>query len=109
MGVQHKNNLYRFTPYRRSKITHIQFDGNSLEWHLKNGQTEVQFNIERGSKSSLLYAPDETDMVPKVAEYLDGRVSCKLIINGKTIIKDQTNKAALEIIGDTDTLVASIK
>ena len=63
VGVQHKNNLYRFTPYRRSKITHIQFDGNSLEWHLKNGQTEVQFNIERGSKSSLLYAPDETDMV----------------------------------------------
>ena len=109
VGVQHKNNLYRFTPYRRSKITHIQFDGNSLEWHLKNGQTEVQFNIERGAKSSLLYAPDETDMVPKVAEYLDGRVSCKLIIDGKTIIKDQTNKAALEMIGDTDTLVASIK
>ena len=48
-------------------------------------------------------------MVPKVAEYLDGRVSCKLIIDGKTIIKDKTNKAAVEIIGDTDTLVASIK
>ena len=109
VGVQHNNNLYRFTPYRRSKITHLKFDENSFEWHLKNGQTEVQFNIERGAKSSLLYAPDETDMVPKVAEYLDGKINCKLTIGGKTIIDDQTNKAALEIIGDTDSLIASIK
>ena len=109
VGVQHNNNLYRFTPYRRSKITHIQFDENSFEWHLKNGQTEVQFNIERGSKSSLLYAPDETDMVPKVGEYLDGKINCKLIISGNTIIDDQTDKAALEIIGDTDSLIASVK
>ena len=108
-SIQHKNNLYRFTPYRRSKITHIQFDGKSLEWHLKNGQTEVQFNIERGSKSSLLYAPDETDMVPKVGECLDGKINCKLIISGNTIIDDQTDKAALEIIGDTDSLIASVK
>ena len=57
----------------------------------------------------MLYAPDETDMVPKVAEYLDGKINCKLTIGGKTIIDDQTNKAALEIIGDTDSLIASIK
>ena len=60
-------------------------------------------------RSSLLYAPDETDMVPKVAEYLDGKINCKLIFDGKTVIEDQTNKAALEIIGDTDTLIASVK
>ena len=48
-------------------------------------------------------------MVPRVAEYLDGKINCKLTIGGKTIIDDQTNKAALEIIGDTDSLIASIK
>ena len=35
-------------------------------------------------------------MVPKVAEYLDGKINCKLMIDGKAIIEDQSNKAALE-------------
>jgi len=109
VGVQHKDILYRFAPYRRSKITNINFEENSLEWHLKNGDTEVQFIIERGSRSSLLYAPDKTNMVPKVAEYLDGKINCRLIIDGKTVIEDQTDKAALEIIGNTDTLIESVK
>ena len=109
VGVQHKNTLYRFTPYRRSKITHLRYDGTFLEWHLKSGGVEIQFNLERGTKSGLLYAPDKTDMVPKVAEYLDGKINCKLMIDGKTIIEDQSNKAALEIIGDTDKLIASVK
>ena len=80
-----------------------------MEWHLKSGGIEIQFNLERGTKSGLLYAPDKTDMVPKVAEYLDGKINCKLMIDGKTIIEDQSNKAALEIIGDTDKLIASVK
>ena len=109
VGVQHKNTLYRFTPYRRSKITHLCYDGTFLEWHLKSGGIEIEFKLERGTKSGLLYAPDETDMVPKVDEYLDGKINCKLIFDGKTVIEDQTNKAALEIIGDTDTLIASVK
>ena len=109
VGVQYKETLYRFTPYRRSKITHINFDGNSLEWYLKNDGMEVQFNLERGTKSSLLYAPDKTNMVPKVAEYLDGKINCKLIIDGECILDDQSDKAALEIIGDTNTLIKSVK
>jgi hypothetical protein len=80
-----------------------------LEWHLKSGGVEIQFNLERGTKSGLLYAPHKTDMVPKVAEYLDGRINCKLIVNGECILEDQTDKAALEIIGDTDTLIKSVK
>ena len=48
-------------------------------------------------------------MVPKVDEYLDGKINCKLIFDWKTVIEDQTNKAALEIIGDTDKLIASVK
>ena len=80
-----------------------------MEWHLKSGGIEIQFNLERGTKSGLLYAPDETDMVPKVDEYLDGMINCKLIFDGKTVIEDQSNKAALEIIGDTDKLIASVK
>ena len=31
------------------------------------------------------------------------------MIDGETIIEDQSNKTALEIIGDTDTLIASVK
>ena len=109
VGVQHKDTIYRFTPYRRSKITHLRYDGKFLEWHLKSGKIEIQFNLERGTKSGLLYAPDETNMVPKVSEYLDGKINCKLIIDGNTVIEDQTKKAALEIIGDTKTLIESVK
>ena len=109
VGVQHRDTLYRFTPYRKSKITHLHYNETFLEWHLKSGGVEIQFNVERGTKSGLLYAPDEKDMIPKVAEYLDGKINCKLIVNGECILEDQTNKAALEIIGDIDTLIASVK
>ena len=109
VGVQHRDTLYRFTPYRKSKITHLRYNETFLEWHLKSGGVEIQFNVERGTKSGLLYAPDEKDMIPKVAEYLDGKINCKLIVNGECILEDQTDKAALEIIGDIDTLIASVK
>ena len=53
----------------------------------------------------MLYAPDENDMVKKVPEYLDSKVSINLTQNNRTIIEDQSNLAANEIIGDLDILL----
>ena len=44
-------------------------------------------------------------MVKKVPEYLDSRVTIKLMENDKTIIEDQSNLAAHEIVGDLNILL----
>ena len=49
------------------------------------------------------------DVEKQRAEYLDGKINCKLIIDGECILDDQSDKAALEIIGDTNTLIKSVK
>ncbi|SVB84052.1 uncharacterized protein METZ01_LOCUS236906, partial [marine metagenome] len=51
------------------------------------------------------FAPDENDMIEKVPEYLDSKVSIKLKDKNKTIIEDESNLAASEVIGDIDTLL----
>ena len=44
-------------------------------------------------------------MIEKVPEYLDSKVSIKLKDKNKTIIEDESNLAASEVIGDIDTLL----
>ena len=61
--------------------------------------------VELGEKAGILFAPDKNDMVEKVPEYLDSKVSIKLKDNNKTIIEDQSTIAANEVIGDIDTLL----
>ena len=61
--------------------------------------------VEIGNRAGVLYAPDKNDMIEKVPEYLDSKVSIKLKNNNKTIIEDQSTIAANEVIGDIDTLL----
>ena len=62
-------------------------------------------HIEIGEKAGILFAPDKNDMVEKVPEYLDSKVSIDLQDNNKTIIRDKSNFAANEIVGDIETLL----
>ena len=47
-----------------------------------------------GNKAGIFFAPDENDMIEKVPEYLDSKVSIKLKDKNKTIIEDESNLAA---------------
>ena len=78
VGIQVDDQLYRYAPYRRSKIDFIQFNGQRLIWHLTQGKTQLELEVIKGTKSGLLYAPDQDDMLPKVPEYLDASMNFQL-------------------------------
>lgn len=109
VGILHRDKFYRFTTYLNSKITHISFDGNTIEWCLRSRDIEVCLRISRGQKSGLLFAPDKKDMVPKVSEYLDGTMSIKLTKKGNTVLESYSKNAAVEIVGNTDKLILKAK
>ena len=44
-------------------------------------------------------------MVKKVPEYLDSKVSIKLMENNSTIVEDSSDLAANEIVGDIENLL----
>ena len=105
VGLLVEDKLYRFTTYRSAKIIKLKYDGNEIEWIIKQKNLTLSIYVELGGKAGILFAPDKNDMVEKVPEYLDSKVSIKLKDNNKTIIEDQSTIAANEIIGDIDTLL----
>ena len=58
-----------------------------------------------GGIIGILFAPDKNDMVEKVPEYLDSKVSIKLMKNNSTIVEDSSDLAANEIVGDIENLL----
>ena len=105
IGLLYEDQFYRFTTYRSAKIVSLEYDGSKIKWTVKQKDLLLTIIIEIGSRSGMLYAPDENDMVKKVPEYLDSKVSINLTQNNRTIIEDQSNLAANEIIGDIDVLL----
>jgi hypothetical protein len=105
VGLLVEDKLYRFTTYRSAKIIKLKYDGNEIEWIIKQKNLTLSIYVELGGKVGILFAPDKNDMVEKVPEYLDSKVSIKLKDNNKTIIEDESNLAANEVIGDIDTLL----
>jgi hypothetical protein len=83
----------------------LYYDGSIIKCIVKQNNLTLDILIERGDKVGILYAPDDNDMVKKVPEYLDSRVTIKLMENDKTIIEDQSNLAAHEIVGDLNILL----
>ena len=86
IGIQHGDQLYRFTTYNFSKIAKIELKNNTLEWNLKRGNLDLELKIRPGKRSGLLYAPDKIDMIAKVEEFLDGHISLTLNQGDVTII-----------------------
>ena len=105
VGLLFKGKLYRFTTYRSARIIKLNYDGRLIEWIIKQGKLTLIIHIEIGEKAGILFAPDKNDMVEKVPEYLDSKVSIDLQDNNKTIIRDKSNFAANEIVGDIETLL----
>ena len=105
VGLLFKDKLYRFTTYKSAKIVKLSCDGKVIEWVIKQKERTLSIYVEIGNRAGVLYAPDKNDMIEKVPEYLDSIVRIKLIDNNKTIIEDESNLAANEIIGDIDTLL----
>lgn len=105
IGLLYENKFYRFATYRSAKIVSLEYDGSIIKWIVKQNNLTLDIFIERGDKVGILYAPDDNDMVKKVPEYLDSRVTIKLMENDKTIIEDQSNLAAHEIVGDLNILL----
>ena len=108
VGVQCGEKLYRFAPYNNSKTSKIKFKDSTFIWHLVNKNIEVKFKLLKGKSCSRLHAPDEINMVPKVNEYLDGTLSIELYENGELIIKDDSEKTAVEMIGDLEYLIKNV-
>jgi len=105
VGIQVDDQLYRFTPYRRSKIDFIQFNGQRLIWHLTQGETQLELEVIKGTKSGLLYAPDQDGMLPKVPEYLDASINFQLKQGNNYLAEGTSQHAALEIVGDVKQLI----
>ena len=104
-----KDVLYRFTPYRRSKVNQIKYNGEQFSCQFEQNDIELQIELYRGSKSGMLFAPDKTNMIEKVKEYLDAKIKFKLRKGKETIIEGNSSSAALEIIGDTKSLIDNFK
>tara|TARA_Y100000746_G_C15312781_1_gene370392 strand:- start:156 stop:746 length:591 start_codon:yes stop_codon:yes gene_type:complete len=109
VGLQMKDVLYRFTPYRRSKVSQIKYNGGKFSCKFEQNDIELQIELYRGSKGGMLFAPDKTNMVEKVKEYLDAKIKFKLRKGKETIIEGNSSSAALEIIGDTKSLIDNFK
>ena len=105
IGIHHKKKLYKFTTYNFSKILKIKFEDNALFWVIKKGHLQLEITIRAGSTSGLLHAPDKTDMVPKVREFLDGEISFILKKNQEIILEQYSDQCAVEIIGKTNRLI----
>ena len=105
VGIQVDDQLYRFAPYRRSKIDFIQFNGQRLIWHLTQGETQLKLEVIKGTKSGMLYAPDQDGMLPKVPEYLDASINFQLKQGNNYLAEGISQHAALEIVGDVKQLI----
>ena len=105
VGLLINDKLYRFTTYRSAKIVNIKKNSNEIEWVLKQRDLTLSISIIIGKKSGMLYAPDKLDMVEKVEEYLDSSVKFKLQQHQKVILEDESDYAATEVIGDTESLL----
>ena len=105
VGIHHKEKLYKFTTYNFSKILKIKFEDNALFWVIKKGHLQLEITIRSGRTSGLLHAPDKTDMVPKVREFLDGEISFILKKNQEIILEQYSDQCAVEIIGKTNRLI----
>ena len=109
VGVQVNDILYRFTPYKGSKVNLIKYDEKKISWHLQQENIELQIKLYRGSNTGILFAPDKFNMEKKVAEYLDARIKFKLKKGKETIAEGDSSQSALEIIGDTKSLIENFK
>tara|TARA_B110000116_G_C16752809_1_gene544237 strand:- start:56 stop:1048 length:993 start_codon:yes stop_codon:yes gene_type:complete len=100
IGLLIEEKFYRFTTYRSSKIDHLSFSNNKIEWVVKQKELTLKIFISLGEKTGLLFAPDSKDMIEKVEEHLDSKVRFKLENNGKIIFEDESSFAASEVVGD---------
>jgi hypothetical protein len=100
IGLLVEDKLYRFTTYRSAKTVKLKHDRKAIDWIVKQKDLTLSIYIELGNKAGLLFAPDENDMIEKVPEYLDSKVSIRLQDSNKIIIEDESYLAASEVIGD---------
>ena len=91
------------------KVNQIKYNGEQFSCQFEQNDIELQIELYRGSKGGMLFAPDKTNMVEKVKEYLDAKIKFKLRKGKETIIEGNSSSAALEIIGDTKSLIDNFK
>ena len=70
---------------------------------------KLELTIEKGGNPGMLYAPNKTDMIPTVKEFLDGSIHCNLYQKDKVIIDDHSIQCAVEFTGDTNQLIEMVK
>ena len=108
IALNTKDELYRFAPYRNSKIVSVNYSDNKFTLTVKRKNLTLKIDSVKGRKYSTLYAPDKRDMIPKVNEYLDSNVSIQLNEGENILLKDECSNAALEMVGDMEVLVKDI-
>tara|TARA_B100000902_G_scaffold90409_1_gene94083 strand:- start:375 stop:1343 length:969 start_codon:yes stop_codon:yes gene_type:complete len=108
IGLNVKNKLYRFAPYRNSKILKASFNNDIFNLVVKNKNIVLEIESYNGNSSCKLYAPDKKDMIPKVDEYLDSKLNIKLLYKNQLIIEDTSIYATRELVGNTDELIYGV-
>ena len=59
----------------KSKVSQIKYNGGKFSCKFEQNDIELQIELYRGSKGGMLFAPDKTNMVEKVKEYLDAKIN----------------------------------
>lgn len=102
VGFWHEKQLYKFTTYNGTKVTHVHVDDNLVDWGLINQKYEIQIKAER-AEGGLLLGPEREDMHKRVDETLQSRIDVELYsVKGKSelIFKGTGRNAGLEVVGD---------
>ncbi|MGY8751066.1 MAG: tocopherol cyclase family protein [Fidelibacterota bacterium] len=109
VGLQVNNALYRFTPYKGCKVISVEYNEGKFSCHFKQDDLELQIELYKGLKTGILFAPDKFNMEEKVSEYLDAKIKFKLKKRSEVIVEGESLNSALEIIGDTKSLISNFK
>jgi len=107
--LQTRDHFYRFATYNRSRIIHLEKNGNRFEIAILNKDFTLNVDI-RPNQFSDLKAPRLGIMDRYMKESVDSNLGITMKDRkGKTILELKGRRAGLEITGDIDTLKEVIK
>jgi hypothetical protein len=107
IGLWHQNKLYRFATYTGAKIHKLDVNNRRIYWVVGDRRHTLEISLDRPDfPAALLHAPTINGMDRRIEERLDASIQLRLHA-GKDLIFEETGRhAGLEVVGDTQRLVA---
>ncbi|MBN1949729.1 MAG: hypothetical protein JW801_00905 [Bacteroidales bacterium] len=105
----HDNIINHFATYRPTKMELEITDSNKLSIIIKNRKNTFLIDV-RSNKTGLLQAPVDGSMDRRIPESIDACIKITMLDKkGEIILKDSTNIAGLELVGDFKNLQGLLK